>query len=94
MAYNDTVRSGVTGKLIPCCWAECDRHGREQFSIRIHEKDRFGLPTGRVTVYLFCSQRHRLFYVTGPQTYGQLPAGTANTDGHVTVPAPRPKGEK
>ena len=84
MAYNDTVRSGATGKLIPCCWAECDRPGREQFSIRVVEA-RHGVPTGRTTIYLFCGSRHRLLYAQGHLAYGQLPKGLGNVDGHALI---------
>jgi hypothetical protein len=83
-----TVRSGATGRIIPCCWAECDKPGHAEYEIRIHEG------AGRVVHYLFCSSRHRLFYAYGPTDYGQLPAGMATTDGHVRVPAQRWKGQQ
>lgn len=77
------VRSGATGRIIPCCWGECDRPGYERFAIRVHESPQ------RTTIYLFCSARHRAYYANGHVEYGQLPSGSKSTDGHVSVPAQR-----
>jgi hypothetical protein len=77
------VRSGTTDRLIPCCWAECDRPGLEKFAIKIVES-----PV-RTLVHLFCSQRHRLYYAFGPTAYGQLPAGERTTDARIVVPSQR-----
>jgi len=83
--------SGTTGRIIPCCWADCDRAGRTEHQIVIREA---GSPDGRVPprnlIYLFCSERHRLYYRNGPSAFGQLRSGERSTDVRVTLP--RQKG--
>ena len=80
---NGTVRSGTTDQLIPCCWAECSAPGLSQFAINVRESPY------RTLVYLFCSDRHRLYYAFGPTAYGQLPAGSRTEGAHILVPTQR-----
>ena len=81
-----TVTSEATGRLIPCCWAECSAPGRAEYSIRVVEsKDSLGRPV-KTTTYLFCCHRHRLYYANGHLDYGQLPDGLRSEGGRVTVP--------
>ncbi len=78
-----------------CGWDECDKRARTPYQVRIHEHagrcDSEVGQHGRHTHYVFCSERHLLYWVTcsGPRAaqtadenrgriYGQLPAGLRN----------------
>ena len=78
-----------------CGWDECDKHARTPYQVRLHEHEgRCSSPEaqyGRHAHYVFCSERHRLYWVnsTGAnahraaeenrgQIYGTLPAGLRN----------------
>lgn len=87
-----TVTSPQTGRPILCCWAECDKPGRAEYSVRVIEAQSKIFGVHKRTIYLFCSNRHRELYAFGHQAYGQLPPGMATVDGHTTVPAQPWKG--
>lgn len=79
MSDYDTVRSGVTDRIIPCCWAECDRPGLKAHQLVVPENPQKNL------IYLFCSDRHRALYVNSHRSYGNLLSGQRGGGG-IVVP--------
>jgi hypothetical protein len=63
-----TVINLSTGVHIPCCWDDCTRDGVELHKCVVRE------PTGRAH-YVFCSERHRQFWINSHRDNGRLPAG-------------------
>lgn len=78
-----------------CGWDECDRRARTPYQVRLHEHaGRCTSETaqyGRHAHYVFCSERHLLYWVSqsgwrahetaarhGGRIYGYLPAGLGN----------------
>jgi hypothetical protein len=61
--------SGTTGQRIPCCWVDCYRPGDTNHEAQVKE------PL-RTLHYLFCSERHLLYWVNSHVDMGNLPAGS------------------
>jgi len=78
-----------------CGWDECDRRARTPYQVRVHEHPgRCNSPAaryGRHSHYVFCSERHLLYWVYSSganaheaaarnrgRIYGQLPEGLRN----------------
>lgn len=58
------VRNGV-GEPLPCCWDDCWKHGHEEHKV-VKRGERGNLH------YVFCSEQHRLYYVNGHRSYGNV----------------------
>jgi hypothetical protein len=57
-----------TGAHLACCWEDCRRDGVQLHQVRVRE--------GESTVtYVFCSERHKQYYLHSHVSYGNLPAG-------------------
>lgn len=78
-----------------CGWDECDRKARTPYQVRVHEHvgrcNSEQAQYGRHAHYVFCSERHLLYWVTASgknaheaaarnrgRIYGQLPDGLRN----------------
>jgi len=78
-----------------CGWDECDRRARTPYQVRLHEHtgrcSSEQAQYGRHAHYVFCSERHLLYWVSQSganahetaarnrgQIYGMLPAGLRN----------------
>jgi hypothetical protein len=57
-----------TGVHLPCCWDDCTRDGVELHKTTVKE------PTGNAN-YVFCSERHRQYWINSHRNNGMLPAG-------------------
>ncbi len=57
-----------TGAHIPCCWDDCFKDGVQLHTCRVKE------PTGTAH-YVFCSERHRQYWINSHRRNGQLPPG-------------------
>lgn len=82
------VRNTVTKRILPCCWDDCDRAGHTQWQARVpREPDDATearlIATGQIpppmSIYIFCSDRHRMMWVNGHRSYGNLPSGSRGT---------------
>jgi hypothetical protein len=66
------VNGGPT-KYIMCAWDDCEKDGFELYKCRVN--------TGaagrgkRYITYVFCSERHKQYWVNSTRGYGRLPAG-------------------
>lgn len=87
------------GRYIVCAWDDCERDGVELHKIRSHEHLRnvscedvdVGAALGRHITFVFCSERHRLYWLNATGTnatrslestgraYGNLPVGSRGT---------------
>lgn len=78
-----SVRSGVTGSLIICFWDDCesvadDRHQAVE-SRPPDDHEVAGVLAGTIKptmTYLFCSERHRAYWLHSHRANGQLPIGS------------------
>lgn len=58
-----------------CCWDDCEKYGTELHKARefLGVDPRHGGPI--FTWYVFCSERHKMFWVNAPRGLYKLPAG-------------------
>ena len=63
------------GTTLPCCWADCERSGILLHRVRIWEGTS---PRTGENIYswkVFCTERHKMFYVNAPRALNKLPPG-------------------
>lgn len=76
----DKAARGETVWLL-CCWAECERQGVDLYKTR-HHAHATGLkcddPLSKHPIYVFCSERHRQYFLHSHVKNGQLPPGSRN----------------
>jgi hypothetical protein len=66
------ISSGPAHDYIICSWDDCEKYGVMLHRIVIH----YGVPPHRYDVtHVFCSERHRQYFVNSHRDYGKLPAG-------------------
>lgn len=68
------VRANGTEEKIRCAWADCWQPGHDEIHHDVQE-------SGRQLRYIFCTGRHRLYYLQSHVAYGQLPAGSGRDPG-------------
>lgn len=63
------------GAHLDCCWEDCERQGVTLHRVRIYEgvHPETGGPVFSWKV--FCTERHKMYYVNAPRAHQQLPAG-------------------
>lgn len=57
---------------VMCAWDDCERDGYELYKIRVNEAA-YGPP--RMYNYVFCTERHKQFFLHSAKAYGKLPPG-------------------
>lgn len=50
------VRNPRTGRILPCCWDDCERHGHDEHKIVVQNG------TGPALHYIFCTAGHKHLY--------------------------------
>lgn len=78
MAVAKKVLSFSSGTWIRCAWFECDRVGFELYKSVFHEHASelaCHHPMSQHVYFIFCSERHRMYYKNSHVEFGQLPAG-------------------
>ena len=63
-------------KKVMCAWDECDRDGYENHKVVVHN-GKPGYPQD--VTHVFCSEKHRRFWITSMEHYGRLPDGWRTT---------------
>jgi hypothetical protein len=59
-------------KHVMCAWDDCENDGYEMYQVRIN----YGkAATPHVVKHVFCSERHRQYFINSTRSYGNLPAG-------------------
>lgn len=60
------------GTFVACAWDDCDKDGYELFKVRVN----YGTAAvPHVVNYVFCSERHKGYWVHSHRAYGHLPPG-------------------
>ena len=59
-------------RAITCAWDECDRAGYELHKVRVNYGS---AEVPAVTNYVFCSERHKQYFIHSHRRYGNLPPG-------------------
>lgn len=66
------ISSGPSREYIMCSWDECERYGVMLYGVRIP----YGVsPNDYTVIHLFCSERHKQYFLNGHRHYGKLPPG-------------------
>lgn len=63
------VTDPQSGRKLLCCWDDCEALGRNE--IQATE----GVEGGRRLTYIFCSDRHRAYWVNSHRSYGNAASG-------------------
>lgn len=77
--------SAATGNVLPCCWTDCTRPGDSMYEAIRREP-------GRKIHFVFCSERHRRYWVNSVRDMGNLPSGSKSLGGPVQGWGGNPKG--
>lgn len=57
---------------VMCAWDDCENDGVELHQVRIN----YGTPvTPHVVRHVFCSERHKQYWINSVRSYGRLPPG-------------------
>jgi hypothetical protein len=66
----NTDNAGKT--FIRCAWDDCEKPGYQLHLVRVD----YGAPgVPHVLNYVFCSDRHKMYFVHSHRAYGRLPPG-------------------
>lgn len=57
------------GTYVMCAWDTCERNGFENNKVIIHEGQ------GKTTTYVFCTERHRQYWINSIRDMNNLPSG-------------------
>lgn len=68
MRVSKPVINKQTGAHLPCCWMDCWRDGVEVHKVRVRSGE-------EALDYVFCSERHRQFFIHSHRAQGMLPPG-------------------
>lgn len=63
------------GETLLCCWSDCESRGVTLHRVRIYEGVN---PVTLQPIYsfkVFCSDRHKQYYINAPKSLGNLPPG-------------------
>jgi hypothetical protein len=63
------VRNRDNGNVIPCCWNDCGRPGRREVKVGVRDGE-------QVSIYFFCTERHRGLWMNSSRDLGNLPGGS------------------
>ena len=72
------VFSFSSGEWIRCAWFECDQQGYELYKSVFHEHARTmrcDNPLSQHVNFIFCSERHKQYYLHSHVDMGNLPPG-------------------
>lgn len=58
---------------VMCAWDDCEKDGVELHKVRIN----YGKPgyADQIVNHVFCSDRHKQFFIHSPKSHGNLPPG-------------------
>lgn len=83
MSAKVRVRNPGTGRVFPCCWDDCWRPGDARVKAEVTEGvfaeadmvPELLVGTPKVLTYIFCSDRHKAYWVNSHRDMGNLPPG-------------------
>lgn len=59
------VRNVTTGRVLPCCWADCMVNGDNRYRITVPHDQPERRDSGDTLTYIFCSEQHKTYYLWG-----------------------------
>lgn len=65
------VNGGPT-KYVMCAWDDCEHDGYELYKVRLNTGK---ADTPRIVTHLFCTERHKQYWLNSTRSYGNLPPG-------------------
>lgn len=72
------------GRPLPCCWADCWTHGDDRHGVDVpHDAPKY---PGEQLRYIFCSERHRAYWLNSRNDRGNLPTGSKGLLGPLGLP--------
>lgn len=80
----DKWAAGGEIRWLPCCWDDCENTGTTLHQTRFHDHARgwpCDHPEAKHPIYVFCSERHRQYFLNSHIAHGKLGAGHRNTVG-------------
>jgi hypothetical protein len=60
---------------VMCAWDDCENDGFELYKCKVNY-GKAGTP--HIVIHVFCSERHRQYWINSVKGYGHLPKGMAN----------------
>lgn len=62
-------------KKVMCAWDDCERDGFDLYKCTVN----YGKPgyDPQIVKYVFCTERHRQYWINSHRKYGNLPSGSA-----------------
>lgn len=61
---------------VACAWDDCERDGYESNMVKVN----YGKPgSPHIVKHVFCTERHRQYFINSVHSYGRLPAGHRST---------------
>jgi hypothetical protein len=63
---------------VMCAWDICERDGYEMHKIRLRDSAPGVVPVKTIT-YVFCTERHKQYWINSTSKYGNLPPGYARS---------------
>lgn len=65
------------GTYVVCAWDECEQDGVESNKCTVN----YGKPgyPDQIVKYVFCSERHRQYWINSHHSYGNLPSGAGRS---------------
>lgn len=72
------VHSYSSDTWIGCCWFGCEKQGFELYKTVFHEHSRSltcGNPMAEHVNFIFCTERHKQYFINSRQNFGKLPPG-------------------
>jgi hypothetical protein len=81
MRNQKKVISHDSDRWLRCCWDDCDNDGYDLYKSRLHDHSR-GISCDDILskhpIYVFCSERHKQYFLYSHVKQGYLPAGMKN----------------
>lgn len=77
----DKAARGET-RWLPCCWDECEKSGTTLHQAKFHDHPKTiscDHEMAKHVKYVFCSERHRQYFLNSHISMGKLPAGYRGT---------------
>lgn len=59
---------------VMCAWDDCEHDGYDMHMVRVNYGADAG-PNAHVVKHVFCTERHKQFWINSHRAYGKLPPG-------------------
>jgi hypothetical protein len=65
-------------RRVMCAWDNCEAEGYELYKCVVHDHRNYiacDNPSAKHIGYVFCTERHKMYWVNSTRSYGNLPSG-------------------